>query len=94
MSGRRKKPKASGAIAIHYGDGETASAVSAAVLPDNIHVPQGIRVGTRAEGKILRLSVQCSRGIGSLVATLDDLLSCVQAAERAISGVRPMDRPG
>lgn len=94
MSGRRERLEASATIAIRYGDGETARAVSAAVSPDNVHVPPGITVGAEAEGAVLRLSIRCSRGMGSLIATLDDLLSCVQAAERAIIGVRPMGRPG
>lgn len=38
-------------------------------------------------GRTLNISVTCTRGIGSMIATLDDLLSCIQAAERAIRGI-------
>jgi len=93
LSGSRGRPEATATIKIRYRDGETARAVSAAVSPDNIKAPSGITIGTETEGDVLSLSIACSREIGSLVATVDDLLSCVQAAERAIGGVRMIDPP-
>jgi len=37
---------------------------------------------------VVELHVVCERGLESLWATLDDLLACVQAAERALRNVR------
>ncbi len=39
---------------------------------------------TMVQGSVLEIEVHTNRSIGSLVATLDDMLSCIQAAERAI----------
>jgi hypothetical protein len=33
------------------------------------------------------LSVKCPKGVGSLLATLDDLLSCLGAAEKTLQGL-------
>ena len=72
-------------ITIRYADQRTAEAILRAVEPDNLTVPDGIEIEAEAVGGLVTINVDCRRGIGSLVATLDDLLSCIQAAEAAIS---------
>jgi hypothetical protein len=47
--------------------------------------PEGIAIKAWIDGNTLKVNIQCMKGVGSLVATLEDMLSCVQAAERAIS---------
>ncbi len=79
--------EASAVIEIVYADTETAHFILEAISPDNLKSPQGISIETRVEGNILKIIVSCTRGVGSLTSTMDDLLSCVQAAERAIGGV-------
>lgn len=88
MSGNRGKHEVTTTIRIHYRDGETARAVQAAISPDNFQAPKGTTVEAETEDCELHIFISCSWGIMSMVSTLDDLLSCVQAAERAISGVR------
>jgi hypothetical protein len=74
-------------IKIRYREVAIARAVRVAVSPDNHQAPQGIQLRTETEDCELQIHIKCSKGIGSLIATIDDLLSCVQAAERAISRV-------
>ncbi|RLI08970.1 hypothetical protein DRO42_05385 [Candidatus Bathyarchaeota archaeon] len=88
MSRNSGRPEITANIRIRYRDEETARAVERAVSPDNFQAPKGITLEAEAADGELRITVACSRGLGSLIATVDDLLSCVQAAERAISGVR------
>lgn len=88
MSGSSTAPEASAELSIRYVDAETARFISDAISPDNLQAPLGVSVEARTEGSELLVSVACSRGVGSLVSTLDDLLSCIQAAERAISEVK------
>jgi tRNA threonylcarbamoyladenosine modification (KEOPS) complex Pcc1 subunit len=71
-------------ITIEYGGPAEAEAVLRAIAPDNVGAPEGISIDARVEGGALLISVRSSRGLGSLASTLDDLLSCVQAAEAAI----------
>jgi hypothetical protein len=87
LSGNSTGPEASAAIEIIYSDAETARFILEAISPDNLQAPQGIMIEARVEGSILKVIVSCVRGVGSLTSTVDDLLSCVQAAEKAISGV-------
>jgi len=87
LSENSSQPEVSAAIDIRYGDGDTARFIVEAISPDNLQAPEGVTVQAKANGCTLHVSVSCSRGVGSLIATIDDLLSCVQAAERAINEV-------
>ena len=71
-------------IEIDYGEVDTAIAVQKAITPDNLTVPDGMHIITLVNGSVLEIEVYTGRSIGSLVSTLDDLLSCIQAAEKAI----------
>lgn len=70
-------------IAIEYESSTQAEAIARALSPDNVKVPPGLTVVSKAEGKTLIATIRC-RSLKTLVATIDDLLSCVQAAERAL----------
>lgn len=64
-------------------DQRTAEAILRAIEPDNLTTP-GVEIEAEATEGVVTINVMCMRGVGSLVATLDDLLSCIQAAEAAI----------
>lgn len=74
-------------IKIRYREGEIARVVRVALSPDNHQAPKGIQLRAETEDCELQIQIKCSKGIGSLIATIDDLLSCVKAAERAITRV-------
>lgn len=74
-------------INILFGDEGMARAIGKAISPDNFQTPAGINVSTKITGGKLTASIACLRGIKTLIATIDDLLSCIQSAERAIEGV-------
>lgn len=70
-------------ITIEYGSPKQAEAIARALSPDNVKVPPGLTVVSKAEGKMLIATIEC-RSLKTLIATIDDLLSCVQAAEKAL----------
>ena len=76
--------KSEATVTIQYVDRRTAEAILRAIEPDNLTTPEGVKIEAEARGGVAIIKVECRRGIGSLVATLDDLLSCIQAAEKAI----------
>ncbi len=80
-------PESKTSITIDYRDKETAIAVQKSISPDNLSLPDGMHIFLAVRGSTLELEVVTDRSIGSLVSTLDDLLSCVQAAEKALEGV-------
>jgi len=76
--------KSEATVTIQYRDRRTAETILRAIEPDNLTTPEGVKIEAEARGGVATIKVECRRGIGSLVATLDDLLSCIQAAEKAI----------
>ena len=74
-------------IEIKYKDHLTARAVQKSITPDNLGAPDGMHIIASVEDNKLELEIVSDRSIGSLVSTLDDLLSCIQAAERTLEEV-------
>ncbi len=68
-------------INLSYWDRDIAEAIFRAIEPDNLKLPPGITLVTELIDTTLRIKIKNERNIGSLVSTLDDLLSCIQAAE-------------
>jgi len=77
-------PEAKTTIKIDYRDKETALAIQKSVVPDNLSLPDGIHIFIAVVENTLEIEVLSDRSIGSLVSTLDDLLSCIQAGEKAL----------
>jgi hypothetical protein len=80
------KGRSEAVLRIKYGDETSAEAVMRAISPDNLKA-EGISIDASSRGGVLEIRVSCNRGVGSLVATLDDVLSCIGAAEKALGGV-------
>ncbi len=74
-------------LILRYPDEETAKAVAEAVSPDNYQAPEGLELSVERRKKEITIKVHCPKGVGSLISTLDDLLSCLSAAEKALDGV-------
>jgi hypothetical protein len=74
-------------IRVQYDERETVEAVLQAISPDNMTVPEGQTLNARLEDNTLIIEIECERGLGSLIATLDDLLSCIQSADIALKQV-------
>jgi hypothetical protein len=74
-------------IILKYRSERDARAILDAIAPDNSQAPDGITLATEASGGELKVSITCERGMKSFTATIDDLLSCIQAAERALAEI-------
>jgi hypothetical protein len=74
-------------IQIKYKDPQTAIAIQKSITPDNIGAPDGMHIIAGVKGDTLVIELVSDRSIGSLVSTLDDLLSCIQAAEHTLEEV-------
>ena len=72
---------------IRYSNIEIANAILEAIGPDNCQIPEGIEIEVTRIGSVLNLEILCGKGVGSFITTLDDLLACISAAEKAISGL-------
>jgi hypothetical protein len=74
-------------LTLLYPDEDTARAVVEAVSPDNFQAPDGLELKVEQRRTEVLIRVCCPKGIGSLIFTLDDLLGCLGAAEKALKGL-------
>lgn len=68
-------------ITCSYTDERTCRAVVAALTPDNLRVPKGLKISTVQRGRRMVTEVQLDGRAETLLATVDDLLACALAAE-------------
>ncbi len=70
-----------------YDQKQKAEAILQSVQPDNLKAPGGVRITSTADGNLIKITVQCSKGLGTFISTIDDLLSCISAAERTLEAL-------
>lgn len=78
-------------VRISYENEREAEAVAQAVSPDNVKVPRGLFIKTTRRGSEVLTQIRCELRLQTLMATIDDLLSCVSTAEKAFSVVKRLE---
>ena len=58
-----------------------------AIAPDNYPLPTGIMIDTHVNGSILLILIECERGIDSLRATLEDIMSAIDLSIRTYKSI-------
>jgi len=75
-------------IVLRYKTPLEAKAIANAVSPDNLKAPQGLNVETTRRGSSVVNQIHCKTKLQTFAATIDDLLSAVSVAERALSAAK------
>ena len=76
-------------IVLVYDTSEEAEAIARAVSPDNVKVPSGLSVKTIRFKEKVMTRIKCEEDkFGTFISTIDDLLSCVSVAEKALSAIK------
>ena len=75
-------------ITLRYEEEKEAEAIANAVSPDNKKTPSSLSIKTASRGNQVITYMKCSEKIPTLIATIDDLLSCVSVAEKVLRAVR------
>jgi len=68
-------------ISCSYECSRVSEAVAKALEPDNLRLPEGLVVSTRARGNKVDSVIELEGNMETLLATLDDLLACALTAE-------------
>ena len=79
-------------IKIRYASRKFAESVAKSVSPDNRKAPPNVIVKTRARENITTSIVKCER-LETFIATVDDLLLCMDAAQKTLEEVKTDRRP-
>ena len=74
-------------IKLNFSSVEIANRTLEAINPDNIPLPKGLKIDCSVEEAKLVIRIQCERGIGSLGATLEDIMSSIDLSLRTSDSI-------
>jgi hypothetical protein len=55
------------------------------LTPDNVHIPEGLKIDIRSENKYLIIDIQCENGSGTFLNTIDELLEHISLSRTVTS---------
>lgn len=56
-----------------------------ALTPDNVRIPEGLKINIRAQKKCLIIDIQCKNGSGTFLNTIDELLEHISLSRAVTS---------
>ena len=56
-----------------------------ALTPDNVRIPEGLKINIRAQNKWLIIDIQCKNGSGTFLNTIDELLEHISLSKAVTS---------
>lgn len=56
-----------------------------ALIPDNVRIPEGLKINIRAQNKCLIIDIQCKNGSGTFLNTIDELLEHISLSKAVTS---------
>ncbi len=74
-------------IQLEFESHEDANQVLNAINPDNSPLPPGISIQTSVEQNRLLIRIECERGIDSLRATVEDIMSAIDLSLRTLNTI-------
>ena len=86
----KKNKMISAVFTIRFSNRKSARAVDVALSPDNVKLPQGMKISQTLNGNELRvkISVDSLEKLSTLIGTLDEFLSHVQVATKTLEGIQ------
>ena len=79
-------------ILLNYDSNKYADSVAKSVSPDNYEIPLGLEIETIQENMSVVTKITSKKSLETLLSTIDDLLSCIQIAERVVNSLRAADK--
>ena len=72
-------------ITLEYACAKIAEVISKAVSPDNVSFSTNLKIRTWSQGNKVLTRIESAQGLSTLIATFDDFLFSVAAAEKVIT---------
>lgn len=79
-------------IKIRHTSRRFAESIAKSVSPDNLKAPPNVIVKTQARGNMTTSIIKCER-LETFITTIDDLLLCMDAAQKTLEEVKNDRRP-
>ncbi|MEM3017623.1 MAG: KEOPS complex subunit Pcc1 [Candidatus Bathyarchaeia archaeon] len=79
-------------IRFKVNDPHVARSLVKSMEPDNLSAPPSVRIRAAIRGGHVVTCMECSKGLETLIATVDDLLVCLDAAYKTLVVVKDEER--
>jgi hypothetical protein len=74
-------------IELRFELAKDAERIMKSVTPDNFPLPNGLHIETSIDDNHLIFEISCNRGLDSLAATIEDLLSAIDLSIRTLDSI-------
>jgi hypothetical protein len=74
-------------ITASHRNSEICRCIAKSLEPDNLLAPPTVKVNTKTTNNVLSVSVTCNK-LETFMATVDDLLTCMDAAKKTLEVVQ------
>jgi hypothetical protein len=75
-------------ISFNVNNPQVARSLVKSIEPDNLSAPPSVRIRITRRGGDVVTYVECNKGLETLIATVDDLLVCLDAAYKTLVVVK------
>ena len=72
-------------VKIEFDSEKEIDTIINALTPDNVRIPEGLKINIRAENKCLIIDIQCKNGSGTFLNTIDELLEHISLSKAVTS---------
>ena len=70
---------------IEFDNKREIDTIISVLTPDNVRIPEGLKIDIRPENKYLIIDIQCENGSGTFLNTIDELLEHISLSRRVTS---------
>jgi hypothetical protein len=70
---------------IEFGSKREVDTMISVLTPDNVCIPDGLKIDIRSESKHLIIDIQCENGSGTFLNTIDELLEHISLSRTVTS---------
>jgi phosphoserine phosphatase len=76
-------------LSFTYPSAHQAAIIVNALTPDNLHLPEGLFINSHLHEQEVKIRILSTKGLSTLLATLDDLLLNIQIIEKTFPIINP-----
>lgn len=77
--------KIKSSMKIEFGSKREIDTMISVLTPDNVRIPEGLKIDIRSENKYLIIDIQCENGSGTFLNTIDELLEHISLSRTVTS---------
>ena len=70
---------------IEFDNKREIDTIISVLTPDNVRIPEGLKIDIRSENKYLIIDIQCENGSGTFLNTIDELLEHISLSRTVTS---------